>query len=116
MNQEVKDILNLRRELFILESARAIGNAAVACSEFDMPRSSFYDWKKAYDKEGKAGLLRKKPVARSHPRALKPSVVEKILYLRKTFQLGSKRIKYYLDLIPLFGLVYLRVIPDSSTD
>jgi transposase-like protein len=89
MNQEVKNILNLRRKLFVLEYAKAIGNAAEACREFDIPRSSFYDWKKAYDKEGQSGLLRKKPIARFHPRALKPSVVEKILYLRKTYQLGS---------------------------
>jgi transposase len=72
-------------------------NICDACREFDIPRSSFYDWKKAYDKEGKTGLLRKKPVARSHPRTLKPFVVDKILDLRKTYQLGSKRIKYYLE-------------------
>ena len=97
MNQEVKDILNLRRKLFILEYAKAIGNSAEACREFDIPRSSFYDWKKAYDKDDKPGLIRKKPVSRSHPRALKPVIVEKILYLRKSYQLGAKRIKYYLE-------------------
>jgi transposase InsO family protein len=97
MNQEVKDILNLRKKLFVLEYAKAIGNAAEACRDLDIPHSSFYDWKKAYDKEGKAGLLRKKPVAKSHPRKLKQHVVDKIVYLRKTYQLGSWRIKYYLE-------------------
>ena len=62
MNQEVKDILNQRRKLLVLEFAKAIGSATKACQEFDIPRSSFYDWKKAYDQEGKAGLLRKKPI------------------------------------------------------
>jgi transposase len=97
MNQEVKDYINLRKKLFILEYAKAIGNARKACEEFSIPRSSFYDWKKAFAKEGKTGLLRKKPVAKSHPRKLKQSVVDKIVYLRNTYQLGAKRIKYYLE-------------------
>ena len=36
MNQEVKDILNQRRKVFILEYAKAIGNARKACKEFDI--------------------------------------------------------------------------------
>ncbi|MFC2089043.1 IS481 family transposase [Calditrichota bacterium] len=97
MNQEVKDILNQREKLFILGYAKAIGNTRKVCKEFSIHRSSFYDWKKAYDKEGEAGLLRKKPVAKSHPRKLKQSVIDKIVYLRNTYQLGSWRIKYYLE-------------------
>jgi len=97
MNQEVKDYINLRKKLFILEYAKVCKTVTVACKEFNIPRSSFYDWKKAYDKEGKAGLLRRKPVAKSHPRKLKQSVVDKIVYLRNTYQLGSWRIKYYLE-------------------
>ena len=57
MNQEVKDILNQRRKLFVLEYAKAIGNARKVCKELNVPKSSFYDWKKAYTREGKAGLL-----------------------------------------------------------
>ena len=97
MNQEVKDILNQSGKLMVLEYAKAIGNAAEACRELDIPHSSFYDWKKAYDKEGKAGLLRKKPIPKSHPRKLKQSVIDKIIYLRNTYQLGSWRIKFYLE-------------------
>ncbi len=97
MNQEVKDILNQQRKIFVLEYAKTIGGVTKACQELSIARSSFYDWKKAYDKEGKTGLLRKKPIARSHPSKLKQSVVDKIIYLRRTYQLGSKRIKYYLE-------------------
>jgi transposase InsO family protein len=97
MNQEVNDILNQRKKLFILEYAKIIGNARKACEDFGIPRSSFYDWKKAFGKEGEAGLLRKKPVAKSHPRKLKQSVVDKIVHLRRTYQLGSWRIKFYLE-------------------
>ena len=91
-NQEVNDTLNQRRKLFDLEHAKAAGNAAHACREFDVSRSSYYDWKKSYDKGGQSGPMRKKPIARSHPSALQPSVVVLILDLRKTYQLGSKRI------------------------
>ncbi len=97
MNKEVKDILNQRRKLMVLEYAKAIGNAAEACRDLDVSHSSFYDWKKAYDKEGKAGLLRKKPIPKSHPKKLKQSVIDKIIDLRNTYQLGSWRIKFYLE-------------------
>jgi transposase-like protein len=68
MNQEVKVILNQRKKLFILEYAKYIGNVTKACKELNIPRSSFYDWKRAFGKEGESGLLRKKPIAKSHPR------------------------------------------------
>ena len=97
MKKEVKDILDQRRKLMVLEYAKAIGNAAEACRDLDIPHSSFYDWKKAYDKEGKTGLLRKKPIPKSHPKKLKQSVIDKIIDLRNTYQLGSKRITYYLE-------------------
>ena len=97
MNKEVKDILNQRRKLMVLEYAKTMGNAAEACRDLDIPHSSFYDWKKAYDKEGKEGLLRKKPIPKSHPKKLKQSVVDKIVHLRETYQLGSWRIKFYLE-------------------
>lgn len=66
------------------------------CKEFNVPRSSFYEWKKNYDQEGPSGLYRKKPVAHTHPRKTSPEVVDKILELRSVYQLGSKRIVYYL--------------------
>jgi len=68
-----------------------------ACKELGIPRSSFYDWKKAYDKEGKDGLIRHKPVAKSLHRKLKQHVIDKIVYLRNTYQLRSWRIKFYLE-------------------
>ncbi len=60
MNQEVKDILNHRRKLTVLEYARLCGSNTTGCQEFNVTRSTFYDWKIAFEKEGKTGLLRKK--------------------------------------------------------
>ena len=97
MNQEVKDILNQRRKIMVLEYADLSGSVIKACKEFNVPSSSFYDWKKTYVNEGKAGLLRKKPIPKSHPKKIKQSVVNQIVHLRMTYHLGSKRIKYYLE-------------------
>ena len=80
MNKEVKDAFVLRRKLLVLEMARVTGKAAGTCREFEVPRSTFYTWKKAYEREGKAGLIRKKPIAYHHPRQISLEAVEKILY------------------------------------
>jgi transposase InsO family protein len=97
MNKEVRDELKLRHKMAVLEYARLCGNASEACSEFEVPRSSFYTWKKVYDADGREGLIRKKPIAWSHPRQLQPDVVEKIIYLRRTCNLGPERITWYLE-------------------
>lgn len=97
MKKEARDELRIRFKLMVLEYAGLCGNASRSCSEFEVPRSTFYTWKKAYNEEGKAGLLMKKPIARSHPRQLKAEVIEKILYLRRTCHLGPERITWYLE-------------------
>jgi hypothetical protein len=66
-------------------------------SDFGVPRSSFYRWKKAQAAEGKAGLLRKRPIANNHPRRIPAEFVEKILHLRSTYHLGPQRIAWYLE-------------------
>jgi len=97
MQKEVREALQIRFKLVVLEYAREIGSATKACREFEVSRSTFYDWKKAFDKEGKAGLVRKKPVALNHPRSLAQDVVDKILHLRQTYKLGPERITWYLE-------------------
>jgi transposase InsO family protein len=80
-----------------LELAEALGNDAKACREWAVPRSTFYRWKQAYAERGGAGLVRKRPIARSHPRQLKPEVIDKILHLRQRYHFGPQRIAWYLD-------------------
>ncbi len=46
---------------------------------------------------GKEGLERKRPVARSHPNSITKETEEKILDLRKFYQLGPARITWYLE-------------------
>jgi hypothetical protein len=58
---------------------------------------TYYRWRQAYARKGKAGLVRKKPIAKSHPRQLSPEVVEEVLHLRCTYHLGPQRITWYLE-------------------
>jgi len=97
MKKEVKEALRIRFKMVVLEYAKLSGNAAKACREFEVNRSTFYKWKKAFDQEGRTGLIRKKPIARSHPRQLSCEVVEKIIDLRQTYHLGPQRITWYLE-------------------
>ncbi len=50
MNSEVRDASAVRRKAAILQYAQGIGNVKEACRDFNVPRSSFYRWKKAYAK------------------------------------------------------------------
>lgn len=42
-------------------------------------------------------MLRKRPVAHNHPKKLSEDIIEKILELRKTYNLGPQRIAWYLE-------------------
>jgi len=97
MIKEVKEELAIRQKLLILEYAREVGNVVKACRYFEVPRSSFYQWKKAFDLNGKTGLVRKKPIAHHHPKQLQAEAIEKILHLRKTYNFGPQRITWYLE-------------------
>jgi len=92
-----KQIRSVRLKKLILELAEGLGNDSKVCREWGVPRSSFYRWRTAYAEQGETGLVRKKPIAKSHPRQLSPEVVEKILHLRQIYHFGPERITWYLE-------------------
>ena len=96
MHKEAREELRVRLKLVVLELANHLG-VTKACREFNVPRSSFYRWKQKYEKEGRSGLYREKPIAYRHPRRTSPEVVEKILEIRTEYQFGALRIMYYLE-------------------
>ena len=96
MHPKSKEELQIRFKLVVLELASELGVSKI-CKEFNVPRSTFYRWKKRYDREGRAGLYTKKPIAYSHPCKTSPEVIDKILELRRDYQMGALRIMYYLD-------------------
>jgi transposase len=88
--------LRVRLKLVVLDLAPHVG-VTKACREFNVPRSSLYRWKQKYEKGGEAGLYRERPVAHRHPSKTSAEVVEKILELRREYQFGALRIRYYLE-------------------
>ena len=96
MHKEAQEALRVRLKLVVIELASHLG-VTKACREFEVPRSSYYRWKQKYEKAGPSGLYRERPIAYRHPRRTPPAVEEKILELRREYQFGALRIKYYLE-------------------
>jgi hypothetical protein len=94
---EVRDAFRVHYKWTVLEYAKVCRTVTKAYREFGVPKATFYDWKMAYDREGKAGLARNKPIAKNHPRSLFQDVVDRIPHLRKTYILGPERITWYLE-------------------
>jgi transposase InsO family protein len=97
ITKEVKAYLSYQKKLVILKTIQKYGSVRKTLKDFNIPRSTYYKWKKAFDLGGELALLRKHPVASSHPNMIKPEVVDQVLRLRKEQQLGSWRIKWYLE-------------------
>jgi IS30 family transposase len=97
MSKEARDSFELQRRLATFRYAKEWNNVAKACRTFCVPRASYYKWKKAYDIAGEAGLERKRPIARKHPRAIPPETIDRVLELRTKYHLGPQRIVWYLE-------------------
>jgi transposase-like protein len=76
MHKEAIEELDVRFKLLVLDLAEDSSVTRI-CREYNVPRSSFYRWKKRYDQEGPSGLYRKKPIAYNHPRKTPPEVIAK---------------------------------------
>ena len=81
MHKEAREELKVRFKLVVLEHADHFGTTN-ACREFNVSHATFYRWKQKYEKAGRAGLDRERPVAFCHPRRTSPEVVGKILEIR----------------------------------
>jgi transposase InsO family protein len=81
----------------VLDTAEALKNDGKSYRDFNVPKATFYVWKKAFRERGAEGLVRRKPIAKSHPKQLPANVIERIIELRKTYHLGPERIAWYLD-------------------
>jgi transposase len=71
-------------------------NVGKACRYFGVGRASFYRWRAAYRQHGLAGLENRKTAPKNPANRTPPEIVEKVLYLRKTYRLGPIRIVWYL--------------------
>jgi len=57
VTKEIKEYLKFRKKLFILNYVKEVGYTAKSLKEFNIQKSTFYKWKKAYDKKGPDGLI-----------------------------------------------------------
>lgn len=94
MTQEQRDI---KRKLAVLEYAKECGNVALTARHFGISRQCFYRWKRAFEECGEAGLINKKPCPVNVALRTPPEIEEKIVYLRRTYHFGPRRIAWYLQ-------------------
>ncbi|MBS0350449.1 MAG: IS481 family transposase [Proteobacteria bacterium] len=87
---------DIRRKIKVLRYAGECGNITHACRRYGISREAFYQWKRAYQTQGEAGLVNSKPCPQNPSIRVKPEIEEKILYLRQTYHLGQQRISWYL--------------------
>ena len=87
---------DIRRKQQVLEYAKQSGNVRKTCRHFGIPRSLFYVWRRAVERDGEAGLVNRRPIARSHPKTTRPEIVDQVLHRWRTYHLGPIRIVWYL--------------------
>jgi transposase-like protein len=83
---------DISRKLRIFNYAKQIGNVSAACRHFGISREIYYQWKRAYEKDGEQALVNSKPCPENPKLRTKPEVEEKILHLRRTYHFGQQRI------------------------
>jgi transposase InsO family protein len=94
--EEIKRYLKFQRKLTALRLAEDLG-CKYACEVFKISKTTFYSWKRRYDKYGEKGLCRKKRESSSYWNSIDKKTVELILDLREQYKLGTWRIKWYLQ-------------------
>ena len=87
---------DIKRKLRVLNYALEIGNVAKTCRYFGISRETFYQWKRAYARDGEKGLINSKPCPENPKLRTPPEIEEKIIYLRRKYHLGQLRISWYL--------------------
>lgn len=88
---------DIRRKLRVLNYAKEINNVSKACRYYGISRESFYQWKRAYEKEGEQALVNSKPCPYNLTIRVPKDTEDLIIYLRQTYHLGQQRISWYLE-------------------
>ena len=57
--KEIQAYLIYNKKLQVLKYAKEYGNNTIAYKFYDVKKSTFYKWKKAYEEYGEEGLLKK---------------------------------------------------------
>jgi transposase InsO family protein len=85
------------RRLAIIRHAQEVtGNVALTCRYFGISRTLFYTWLRRYEDLGLEGLRPRSRRPRTSPNATGGEVVGKIVYLRRNYHFGPRKITMYL--------------------
>ena len=95
--KEIEKYLRWKFKLRVLKFVRDHGSINEACEIFEISRTTYFNWKRKYDKYGEEGLLRKKRDSQRYWNSIDKTTVDLILKLREEHKLGTWRIKWYLE-------------------
>jgi transposase InsO family protein len=85
------------RRLAIIRHAQEVtGNVALTCRYFGISRTLFYTWLRRYEELGLEGLRPRSRRPRTSPNATGGEVVGRIVYLRRNYHFGPRKIAMYL--------------------
>lgn len=90
-----EDEREVQRKLRILQHAKKIRHVANTCCYFGIGRARFYRWKRAYERDGEARLVKAKTIPKNPSNQIPPEVAEKVLHLRRKYYLGPEWIMWY---------------------
>lgn len=79
---------DVSRKLRILNHAQESSNVSKTCRYFGISRETFYQWKKAFKRDGERALINSKPCPQNPKLRTPAHIEEKILHLRRTYHLG----------------------------
>lgn len=91
------EVFNAHSKYIILKHALKENNVSQTCELFGISRTTYYNWKRLYEKFGMAGLKTKEPKKPEMPNKISKSLENEILsYVERYPDDGPKRIYYEL--------------------
>ncbi len=89
-------LVNLRLSWF-RHAKEVTHNVAKTCRYYGIARRTYYFWWNRYQEYDLEGLKDRSKRPIHSPKATKPEIIEKIVYLRQHYYFGSKKIQMYLS-------------------
>lgn len=87
----------IRHRLAVLRHAEEVtGDVSATCRYYGISRPTFYKWLHRFEELGEEGLRDRSSAPHHSPTATKTEIVGKILYLRRSYHFGPRKISMYL--------------------
>jgi transposase len=78
----------------VLRSVEEVsGNVAATCRYYGISRQCYYGWLRRYEANGLEGLKDRSSRPHRSPRLTQAEVIEKIVWLRKHYHFGRRRLR-----------------------